>query len=1315
MVLNKFAFLTRQGLGKTLTHVPQTFVAGTQSSYASSSSPFAPLGNHGTGKFGKAGSAHLHTSFQGPPSPAVVYGKAASGSGNGEKSDSGLAAYYDAWQKQHQPGAEEKEWKQFQFTKRIGWKTPTAAVLAGRAKEREELGLRSEARLNHGSLNRAYSASAVDDIKKSDDAKAEVEALAKVDEAIAEEISQFTNPASTDNHVKTFLTSPESVLPSTPKVRSASPHSVQSRSTGELSTVSWLLSNETATTPDHSVDDAASFGEHIRKLSDAKRYAEIPPVFESMLTKGLRPTIQAYNGLLSAVVHLPIAKHQVVPKALDVYTDMLRRGVVPDTVFYTALIQLLSHHALDVADTKQEMEKRRMRFNGLAEKGRFLFESKETEYDMLLEDDSLANAVKIFESSLLKKQDRLYSSETYRLLVTACAQYGKVDEMIRVYSHMEVHKVVPIASMFPSMIEAFGISGDLASVVECYNEYKALAISDDNGKLVVLGRKDNEVYTAVIKAYASCDKLEAGKRFYDRILGSYDLAAAEKRGELLSATRDSVLVHAFVQQRVDSRDFVQALKIAEDQDLSSSARNKALATVTIAAADTITATATDSDTVDISTTAYRKMDPAYHAMKDVHLSMLAKYIRDQDVYNAKMTWFLLLQDPKLDETFIEYTALYSMFMLRMGEIAEGLIQAKEVFTRIRRSAGKHLRVLEAIDEAIERIAHSIYHFDRVQAMVGDPSTESSTSIYLRSTSTSAASARVAFIRAMKENRGLVSPAAEQTIAYLGAEEIARLSWQDLKFLLQIQAEILPRGHPAYSSFHPERFRSIVATMANSRTPVDQHTSDLVDYVIAQVGHHHPSIEAQWRDFQRSVHVLDPYAETTDFPGSTMIASELDDHRYGTAAALGQALSQLSNMRDTGRHPSYIVYSKIITAAAKEGREELVHQLLGFAEKDTPFLPYNQPVRDGWSFIYDAMVGACLTFGNRTLAGQYHEKLRSMGASPTANTYGLYITTMKGSTNDEASDALKIFKQAQNEGVEPTSFLYNALIGKLAKARRINDCLYHFSEMRSLGIRPTSVTYGTIVNALCRVSDWRQAEEFFEEMESMPNYKPKAAPYNCLMQFFLETKRDSQKVLAYYERMQSTNIQPTMHTYKLLIQTYATLEPINLSAAEGVLETIRASGQKPEANHYASLIKAKGCALHDMAGARRIFDDVLAKCEVRPEACLYQALFESMVANHNVSGTEPVLQGMASNRIPMTPYIANTLIRGWATQGDISKAHSIYDRVGREGREPTTYEAMTRAFLSAGLRSRAMDVFQEMMSKNYPPAVSAKSAELLGLK
>src|SRR5437667_10211575 len=183
---------------------------------------------------------------------------------------------------------------------------------------------------------------------------------------------------------------------------------------------------------------------------------------------------------------------------------------------------------------------------------------------------------------------------------------------------------------------------------------------------------------------------------------------------------------------------------------------------------------------------------------------------------------------------------------------------------------------------------------------------------------------------------------------------------------------------------------------------------------------------------------------------------------------------------------------------------LPHDILGMARHDVPLIPQYNVVKYGWTSILDAMVAACLTVGDRSLADKYHQELLHMGAAPSANTFGLYITTLKetAKTFDEASEAVKIFHRAKSEGVEPSSFLYNALIGKLGKARRIDDCLFYFGEMRGLGIRPTSVTYGTIVNALCRVSDEKFAEELFEEMETMSNYKPRPAPYNSLMQFFL---------------------------------------------------------------------------------------------------------------------------------------------------------------------------------------------------------------------
>jgi len=168
----------------------------------------------------------------------------------------------------------------------------------------------------------------------------------------------------------------------------------------------------------------------------------------------------------------------------------------------------------------------------------------------------------------------------------------------------------------------------------------------------------------------------------------------------------------------------------------------------------------------------------------------------------------------------------------------------------------------------------------------------------------------------------------------------------------------------------------------------------------------------------------------------------------------------------------------------------------------------------------------------------------------------------------------------------------------------------------------------------------------------------------------------------------------------------------MTAAEQILETIKTSGQRPEAVHYASLIHAKGCVLHDMAGAHKVFESVVSSPDIRTQACLYQALFEAMVANHQVRDTIDIVRDMEKRGVEMTPYIANTLIHGWATEGNIENARAVYDRVGLNKREPSTYEAMTRAFLAAGGRQSATAVVQEMLSRGYPSAVAGKILELV---
>lgn len=1280
--------LARQSLAKTFTHgYAQSVVAASQSSYASQNHPFGTLHSGFTSRF--AAKSQLLSAFQNSSSQAALSNK----HGEQEQSDSGLAAYYAAWQKGQRLG----EWRQFPFQKRIEWTAPTS-VSDGKGKQNEVItsdGVAQEKGLKvTPAPERAYSSSAVDDFKRAvGSEEAEAAAIAKVDEAIAQEIARSKEEKlQIDDNTSEDASQAAAALVETAATNEV-PESTTPISSGTAESLP-LSENTKATT----VSVENSYAEELNKLAEQHQYGDIPAVFEHMLSKGVKPTASAYNALLVSALSLTQGKHHIVPKALDVYSDMLRRRVSPDTTTYAILIELLSTRTLDVLASKEQLEARRVRYGGMEEEGKFMFHSNDAEFDILSEDDSLSLALKLFRSATTTYPNQPFAGSTYHSLVAACAEAGKVDDMVAVYSHMESQNVVPRADLFVPMIQAFGASGDLRSAVECYDEYKSLAIAHDNGELDMV-RKDHEVYAALVKAYELCDRSEGGHRFLEKL----ETAAIDS--SKVTELRDTVGLQAIIPHMLNRGAFESALKYSQEK-LDPSVRDQALGSISTAAAD--------ANQVETATEAYSLLSDLADVTVPA-LAMEAMHIRLGDLPAAEEYWKILEQS-NLRPEFLEAASMHAVALIGSGHADTGLRRGRQMFSRIRdsQSINKNARaeVIEQIDEAIEFIGHFV---SRQGIML--PVKSSMELMWM-----------------MIDNGGLVIPVAGHLLAGLGPEAIAHLGWEDVNLLVQVQAGMIINGSQMDIA-HEARFAHLFEVVLNSGMVVNKDTASLVEKALAKLGR--SDLSQRWLQYRYPVaqpvysptpyvtptspttsafeDSYDPYATTTDNRGSVAITDLLEKTHGKSSSHLNEALTRFKNMRRAGRHPRFFTYAKLISAAAKEDRLPLAHDILALAKQDVPYLPQYRIVRFGWVSILDAMVAACLTTGQRRLAAQYHQDLLDMGAAPSANTFGLYITTLKESTKtfDEATEAVKIFIRAKSEGVEPSSFLYNALIGKLGKARRIDDCLFYFAEMRNLGIRPTSVTYGTIVNALCRVSDEKFAEELFEEMESMPNYKPRPAPYHSMMQFFLSTKRDRSKVLAYYDRMRAKKIQPTTHTYKLLIDTYATLDPVDMTAAEAVLDQIRKSGELPEAVHYASLVHAKGCVLHDIEGARKTFDAVLADRRIRPQACLYQALFEAMVANHLVQDTEPIVADMKARGVEMTPYIANSLIHGWAMAKNIEKAQSVYDAVPTSKREPSTYEAMTRAFMAVEDRENAMSVVNEGLSRGYPTAVANKILELVG--
>ncbi|KAH6635666.1 hypothetical protein B0J18DRAFT_55009 [Chaetomium sp. MPI-SDFR-AT-0129] len=1078
----------------------------------------------------------------------------------------GLDAYYDQLQKTQDAEEDEKDWVQFQFPKQIEWKPTPASVLVG--SDAKTLALDAE--------ETADSVAADDAVSVGSGVPAEAQAaLAHIDAALEREIEARRELAELEEKV-------ESLRATSPVEAEKLAEEIRSRTATPLSAV-----ETPATTVTPPVDQQSqTYADHLAKLSDAGRHAEIPAVFEAMLIGGVRPIAAAYNALLQAAIHIPSEKWEVVTKALDVYADMLRRKVSPDSETYNVLVGLLASRSLEISSLKQNLEDKRLRFGGMDEPGKFMFTSHELEHAILVEDDRLDLAMNLFRSSVNHSKAQ-YPSETYLQMISACAQAGRISDMLQLFGYMEASQTTPFAATFPAMITAFARSGDLVSAVECYNEYRSLAMAHDQGEPALHDRSDAEVYAAVVHGYVISDKLDGAKIFYSKISREYPGPDSE--------FRQIVLASGFMKGFIDRQMCTEAFNFATN--MTGESKKAAMSDLAIAAADL-----GDHKT---GLAAFACLPTRSDAAASA-IALLASCVREGNVPAATRFWEVLCHSSvKPTVSFIEPTAMYAVAMIGSGLVADGLNQADFMFQRIR---DENPQLADEVEEGTQ------------------------------------------FVSNFMTARGIVDP------------------------------RTIPEPTPPQSFATPPFLQTAaVAKEEDSFDPyshhVDLRVSALIQHNLEWVGAESKMKAKRWDSFDK-----------------------------------------LHKMRRAGRHPRYIIYAKLITAAGKEDFN-MAENILAMAREDVPPLPQYPAVRLGWTWILDAMIAACLQHGLRELAEKYHQEVLAMGSTPSANTYGLYITTLRdaGKAVDEATEALQIFLRAKAEGVEPTSFLYNTVIGKLGKARRIDDCLFYFAEMRALGIVPTSVTYGTVINALCRVGDETFAEELFNTMEAMPNYKPRPAPYNSMMQFFLTTKRNKAKVIEYYQRMLKNKIAPTAHTFKLLVDSHATLEPVDMVAAEGVLEDISRAGMAPEAVHYAALIHAHGCILHDMKSARKVFDKVTKSGNrtMVTSACLYQALLEAMVANHEIAETESVVELMKRQGVSLTPYMANTLIHGWAAANKVDKAKEIYDAIARVNREPSTYEAMTRAYLSVPRREDANSVVSEMLTRGYASAVVNKVLELLG--
>lgn len=1251
MVFKPFTTLARQSISKHFVNgYAQSVVAATQSSYASSTVQLSRLGQSNV-------PARLHNAFGGANSGRTAPGK------DGQGNDT-LSAYYAA---QSQPGddKEDKDSRKYLFSKKILW---------SKAQHQQKQLLEIEATPSRSRSSSLVQADAIPPLLEIPEAALDAEVFTGEDvvptQASAETTVTRDAPTPAPEPEQTASTA---VLEGTPVPSSP------------------VVSPETA-----------HYNQQLQSLLSQRKHHELTALFQHIIKEGVQPSTATYNLLLAAVVETNTVG---VSQVINVYEDMLQQKVFPNTVTYSILIDFLASNAKASLQFTKGVMADQARFG-------FVVPSRIAELKEIQSQTPMDLALDIFYASTEVRKERVFPEPTYAVLAEACAEHGREDDMLKVYTHMEQHSVSPSVDMMLSLIKGFGKAGNMSSAIETYNNYRTLDLARRPGAVDERFR----VYKTLIVAYMDADDAAGALSFLEKIV---DASKDFQRSERLA---DAVIQGFLEQKDVESaRDWILSRDMTSSEFLG-------LSRILISVADLGDYGLANKLYVEFNTQV-RNLGINHPATAIAQMAFLSLCVKGGRVDGARAVWGDLSERGLSSGPDVEATTLYTTMLFEKGLTNEALVVLKQ-FTEfyMERPFGAPLALRR--DYLQQTFEHLISSISRTGFLTP-----------------SIALDLCGFSMLQCGRLGL--EASRTVLKLFGAERILGLTMPQLDLLLQVQSGVLQETQARGAEPLPEdvkRFEQMLSVAMKANIPLNSTLKDSIDQAVVVLG----DTVTKWNTFVQAQTVWEAVpeslAEAAELSGSpTLVASEgesipednfdpywaktdvkvsqaIDNALEGaktTRPRLSDAKRMYQQTRRAGRLVRMTTLARMVAAAASSGQADFMQEIYRNARNDTPLLIEYRSVRYVWCVLLDAMVAGQLTLGNRQQAAVYHEEMLNMGASPSANTYGLYIVSLKGSdqTYDEASEALKIFERAKAEHVVPSSFLYNVLIGKLAKARRVDDCLFYFAEMRALGIKPTSVTYGTMINALTRVGDEHFAEELFQEMETMPNYKPRPAPYNSLIQFFVNTKRDRTKAMAYFNRMMTLGIEPTGHTYKLLIEAYATLEPPDMLAAEGVLEMIRANGQVVETSHHAALIHAKGCILHDLEAAISHFTAVIDEGRVAPDNTIYQSLLESLVANHRVKDTPVWIADMKRRGIRMTPYIANTLIHGWATEKDIVRAKAVYDSLSsnendRLKREPSTYEAMARAYLAVEDREGAMRVVEEMGSRGYPHAVTVKVAELV---
>lgn len=868
-------------------------------------------------------------------------------------------------------------------------------------------------------------------------------------------------------------------------------------------------------------------------------------------------------------------------------------------------------------------------------------------------------ALDIFEASNSVKSQK-YSADLYQSILQAVISTSRLSLLYPITRMLEINGCTLTPDIFILLIQGFGKHGDMKAAVETYKHYKALA-----GSLV--DRKEFEIYAALIGAYFDSANPKNGLTFFAKVQDNAPEPAAL-----------SPVISEIVQAYCRIGDYRSAFAWIKRID-----NNPALPPVPSRALEVLLSASSDAGDVTISEAVFdlipckefARSDFVALCVKSNEADLLRTCINESRV--AGGAWDL------------STVMLAVKYLISIGDVQLALltfqVQGSKYIEHLTEANLDHSgHILDALNSVVRELQAS-NNLNVSTAMTLMDSDFFDAQVFSND-------GGIACIRTIWEAR------ASGSLPALDSHSIINLINTHLQWIQVSGANNSLGGlsipTPLLDELRPN-FAALVHQLIAICPTIDSTLRIEVSLALEVLGDHETA--SAWSSF-------------CDRPVSSAPITwnqQASDHVISTSkVSLSNAMDALEEAVSNGDLLNPQAFICLIEAAQDELSVKHVYKT---ALSALPNPSEHPEALDAWITIHQAAVkSAHIAY---SVASAAYDHLLRLGAFPDANGYAQLILGAPASSSTQAvADALYLFNEAR-ENAAVNTFLYNVVLSKLAKARQLQDAVACFNDMDATKTKKNAVTYATMINASCRAGDEASATAIFRSMEAQPDYIPKIAPFNIMLQFYVHVKRDRAAALRLYNKMR-TLVKPSTHTYKLVIEAYGTIAPIDINAADKVLLQIIADGGIVNSKHHAALLFARGVCMKSEQDAQDFYYALIHNSQVRPDKHIFRALLESHVVNKKVRSTAHVLKDMVNYGIDMDAPMANILIRGWAPV-NLEKARGLFDHMVQEGvAEPSTFESIILAYLYYGDVASAYVVLNLMAAQLYPEPALAKLQALI---